>query len=77
EPRDEDFPAFGDNLPADDSGDPADRAAPVDPGPAVEAAEGRRILGQVLGAEQINVLLEVDIVLFKAKDDGKDGKKRP
>ncbi len=77
EPRDEDFPAFGDNLPADDPGDPADPAAPVDPGPAVEVAEGRRILGQVLGAEQINVLLEVDVVLFKAKDDGKDGKKRP
>ncbi len=66
---------FGDALPADDVADPAAPADPeapaaleVDPGPAVAAGEGRRILGQVLGAEQIDVLLEVDIVLFKAKD---------
>ena len=80
EPEDEDFPTFEDNLPADDSGEPAapvDPATPVDPGPAVEVAGGRRILGQVLGAEQINVLLEVDVVLFKAKDDGKDAKTSP
>ncbi len=68
---------FGDALPPDDSGEPADPAlpgdpvAPGDPDPAVEAAEGRRILGQVLGAEQVNVLLEIDVVLFKAKDEGK------
>lgn len=79
---------FGDALPPDDAVDPVapadpddpaqpaapvDPVAPVDPGPAVGGGEGRRILGQVLGAEQIDVLLEVDIILFKAKETA-DGK---
>ena len=86
EPFDGEFDdEFEDALPPDDAVDPeeavaavdpeeaVDPAAAVDPGPAVGGGEGRRILGQVLGAEQIDVLLEVDIILFKAKETA-DGK---
>ena len=79
---DESFEPFEDVLPPDDVIDPVDpeeAVDPVDPGPVVAGGEGRRILGQVLGAEQIDVLLEVDIILFKAKEaaDGKGEEKRP
>ena len=84
EPDDQEFE--NDLAPGDDGGfendlapgDAGDPAAPVDPDPAVAEGKGRRILAQVLGAEQIDVLLEVDIILFKAKEaDGKDEGKRP
>ena len=38
--------------------------------------QGSRVLGQILGLEETNVLLEIDIVLFKAKDE-EEGKENP
>jgi hypothetical protein len=70
------FPGFEDNLPADDAGDPGAAEEPLGvEAPAVPALgagdKGSRVLGQILGAEQINVLLEIDVLLFKgAKTDG-------
>lgn len=57
-------------APADGgAGDGADdggvEPAPVVPAPA-PAAEGERILGQVLGAEELHVFLRLDLILFKA-----------
>ena len=81
EAGDDPFPDFEDNLPADDAGnlDDSDESV-VEEQPAApaiaEGDKGSRVLGQILGAEQINVLLEIDILLFKAAEtDGKkDGK---
>lgn len=74
------FEGFGDfGLPEEDAA-PADEGAgdavvvpdPVDPEPAPPAPEPEpakgdqeRILGQVLGAEEINVFLQLDLVLFR------------
>ncbi len=77
---------FGDDVPPDGAEEepPAEEEAPgeVDDAPPLEPAvavgQGRRILGQVLGAEQIEVLLEIDIVLFTAKEvDENAGGKGP
>ena len=78
---DDPFPGFEDNLPADDTGD---SGVPAEPGieepavPALDAGDkGSRVLGQILGAEQINVLLEIEVLLFKgAKTDGEEEEDR-
>ena len=78
--EDDPFPGFEDELPADDAGDPAaseDSAVVEEPEvPALVAGDkGSRVLGQILGAEQINVLLEIDVLLFKAaKTDSEEEK---
>ena len=49
---------------------------PVAPSLA-EGDKGSRVLGQILGAEQINVHLELDILLFKAAEADAGEKKNP
>ena len=77
-PTDDPFPDFEDNLPADDgiAEDPADAgdAFPAEPTAVagIAADKGSRVLGQILGAEQINVLLEIDIILFKAAEKAEE-----
>ena len=78
--EDDPFPDFGDELPADDgsagSEDPGVVEEPVAPSLA-EGDKGSRVLGQILGAEQINVHLELDILLFKAAEADAGEKKNP
>ena len=80
--EDDPFPGFEDELPADDadgsagSEDPGVVEEPVAPSLA-EGDKGSRVLGQILGAEQINVLLELDILLFKAAEADAEEEKNP
>ena len=80
--EDDPFPGFEDELPADDadgsagSEDPGVVEEPVAPSLA-EGDKGSRVLGQILGAEQINVLLEIDILLFKAAEADAEEEKSP
>ena len=66
----EEFEEFEDFEDADDPAAPADPEAPAEPAFPEEEDEpvaGTRVLGQVLGREQIFVLLEIDVLLFKPK----------
>ena len=80
--EDDPFPGFEDELPADDADgsvgleDPGVVEEPVAPALA-EGDKGSRVLGQILGAEQINVHLELDILLFKAAEADAGEKKNP
>ena len=72
EPADgEGFEEFDDVEDAGDPAAPADSEAPVgdfvDPEPEDEPAGGSVILGRLLGNEEIFVLLEIDVLLFKPK----------
>ena len=62
----------------DDAVEPADPAQPGEgvvepepvepepaPAPPAEAAAGERVLGQVLGAEELHVFLQLDLILFR------------
>ena len=73
----DDFEEFEDVEDADDPAAPTDSDVPsadlVDPVFEEEPAGGSVILGRLLGNEQIFVLLEIDILLFKPKavEEGK------
>jgi hypothetical protein len=62
EEGDGDFDAFsGFEVPEDDGGEDGDEEAVEEE----EVAEGQRNLGQVLGAEELNVFLNLEIHLFR------------
>jgi hypothetical protein len=66
-----------DLIPEDDpasesEGDPVPEAEELAPEPADDSEEeGERVLGQVLGAEEVFVFLQLDLILFKGQEDAK------